>query len=628
METEIAAIRQYRREIMRTFLSSVSAVFRGALRAFRSFPASSGCALAFAAVTAVQIQMDWSVREPYEFVSDCLLWAFALGVLFSIMAVTAAQSRFRTPQAFLLANLLGVASAAFTYLGLDLFGGVEQAGSTYRVISDLAAARVAAAMLVCLIVFVLLAADPKDRFAESLFMVHKAFFIALLYGLVLLLGTMGVARVVQSLLYHDMSYKVYSYLGTLVGLLTYTIFLGYFPDFGGGDVSRDAAQKQPRFIQVLFGSILVPVVLALTVVLLLWAGKTIFSGMQVSFVRLSSIAAAYTIGGLWLHVMISGQESAPARLYRKVYPIASAVILLFEAWAVIRQLKTTGLKTEEYLFLLIWVLAAVGSVLLLFKMTGAHRLLAVLACALTVFAVLPVVGYQAMPVRAQTKRLEALLTGEKILKNNQLTPATLQPDQQVRANITDAVDFLANVQDAKLPAWFDPDLSMGDTFREKLGFDKTWISSDGEETTNPDPYRGTYLSLSPAVVNLSNYRWEVNLQSASGKGGDSASFTGDRGTYQVDWSTAEDGVPTLRITRDGTVLLKQDLTSYLDGIREKYPPQQSGNAEAPLGDMSLTLETADLRVFLIFSNVSISVDSSGATSYWVSLKDFYLSETP
>ena len=69
------------------------------------------------------------------------------------------------------------------------------------------------------------------------------------------------------------------------------------------------------------------------------------------------------------------------RLYRSVYPIAALVILAFEAWAVIVRLMESGLKTTEYVFILIWVLAAVGSILLLtmrgagaWKLTG-HWLL-------------------------------------------------------------------------------------------------------------------------------------------------------------------------------------------------------------------------------------------------------------
>lgn len=615
---------------MNAFAQSVSNVFMGVKKAFRTFPASIGCALAFAVVTAIRIELDWPQQEPYNFLFNCLHWAFALGAVFSLAAVTAAQSRLNTARAFLTANLLGAAAAAATFFGLYRFGGTEQAGARYASVSALAATRVGAAILVCLIAFILIAGYPKDRsdFTSSFFMAHKAFFIALIYGLAILAGTTGVARAVQSLIYREMSEKVYMYIGTLVGFLTYTIFIGYFPDFrkGSNDERREAAQRQPRFIEVLFGYILIPIMLALTAVLLIWAGKTVLSGVQVPFVRLSAIAASYTVGGLWLHAMVAGHKSGIAGLYRRVYPAASIVILLFEAWAVINQLRNTGLKLTEYVFILIWVLAAAGSVSLLIRKTGAHGFIAVLACVLAVFSVLPAVGYQALPVKAQVGRLEALLAGEGMLDGNRLSPAVSEPGPDVRAAITDAVDYLADARDAKLPAWFDRDLREGDVFKTKLGFEKTWTETDGAE---PVENRGTYLSLSPAAVDISGYTWAVNPQDGYGKGGDYADVAGSRGTYRIYWIVSDGGVPSLKILLNDRVILERDLNEYIDAVSEKYPPGHTGNAQAPLEDMSLRLETAEIRALLVFNDISISVDPQNDTiNYWLGLKDLYLGENP
>jgi hypothetical protein len=135
-------------------------------------------------------------------------------------------------------------------------------------------------------------------FAKSFFMTHKAFFIALIYGAVMFAGGAGVAGTVQALLYKDMSRKVYMYIGTIAGFLAYSIFIGYFPDFSknNDDPKRDMVQKQPRFIEILFEYIMLPLALALTAVLLIWSVKTIITGEQVPFMRLSSIAAGFATG--------------------------------------------------------------------------------------------------------------------------------------------------------------------------------------------------------------------------------------------------------------------------------------------------------------------------------------------
>lgn len=616
---------------MNVFTRSVSNVLKGSLEAFRTFPASLGCALAFAVVTAVRIQLDWQQQEPLNFLFGCLHWAFALGAVFSLAAITAAQSRSGTARASLGANLLGAAVALVTFLGLFLFGAGEVVGTRYAVVSSLAAARVGAAILASFIAFIILAGDPEDHagFPASFFMTHKSFFIALLYGAVILAGAAGVARAVQSLLYNAMSGKVYMYIGTVAGFLAFSVFVGYFPDFhkGAADDSRLAARRQPRFIEILFGYIMVPLVLALTAVLLIWAGKTVLGGMQVSFVRLSAISAAYTIGGLWLHAMVAGHTSGPAKLYRRVYPVASLVILVFEAWAVANQLRDSGLKLTEYVFILIWILAALGDVLLLIRKSKAHRTIAVLACILAVLSVLPLVGYHALPVRAQLARLEALLSGEGILSGETLIPAAAEPDQAVRAAITDAVDYLANAQDAKLPAWFDQDLDQSNVFRTKLGFEKTWTG--GEYPDNPGEYLGVYLSLPSQAVDISGYRWALNPQEESGKGEGPVAINGSRGTYQIDWTVSGTGIPSIRILLDGNSVIEQDLSGYLAALFEKYPPGRDGGAEATLDDMSLRLETAEIDVLLVFSNVSVTVDTTNDTiEHWVVLKDLFLKENP
>ena len=617
---------------MNTFAHFISNDFKGALKSFRTFPASLGCALAFAIITAIRIQLDWPQQEPFNFLFNCLHWAFALGAIFSLAAITAAQSRFDTAKMNLTANLLGIAVAAATFLGLYFLGGTALTGSRYYVVSALAATRVSVAMFVCFTAFIILAGYPKDRsdFTSSFFMTHKAFFIALLYGAVILAGTMGVARAIQALLYHNMSSKVYMYIGTFVGFLSYSIFVGYFPNFrrGADDERREIAQKQPRFIEILLGYILIPIVLALTVVLLLWAGKTILSGMQVPFVRLSVISASYTIVGLWLYALVSRYESGLAKFYRRVYPIASMVILVFEAWAVINQLRTSGLKLTEYIFILIWVLAAIGVVLLFLLKSKAHQIIALVACGLAVFSVLPAIGYHVLPVKAQVNRLQTLLVGQGILNDGKLAPAATKPNQDVRAAITDAVDYLANSPDAKLPAWFNEGLDKNEVFQAKLGFEKTWVQ-DKNAYPEPGGYLGTYLTLPNAAVNISGYSWAVNLQDEFGKGQGQATVKGTRGTYQIYWTASNGGIPSLQIFLDDRLILDKDLKSYIGDISKKYPPAQAGNTEAPLEDMSLQFKTPEADVLIVFSNIEISVDATNDTvTYWLVLKDIYFRENP
>lgn len=607
---------------MNSFTRSISNIFGGAVRAFETFPAAILSALAFAIVTMIRIQLDWPAQEPYNFLFNCLHWAFALGAVFSMAAITIAQSRFNNKSAFLIANLIGVAVTAIAFLMLYFLGEAHtDITARYAIISSLAAARVGAAILVSFLVFIVIAAYPKEQsdFARSFFMTHKAFFIALIYGIIIMAGTSGIAGAVQALLYHEMSGKVYMYLGTLTGFLAFTIFLGYFPDFRKGvmDEHREIAQKQPRFIEILFSYIIIPILLALTLVLFLWSGRTILTGTWPEFVQLAGIATAYSSIGLWLHIMVTHHESGLAKFYRRFYPFAALIILAFEAWALSVQLGNSGLKTTEYWFILVWIIAVIAAVLLLILKAKAHHLIIALICAVAVFSVLPLVGYHSLPVTAQVNRLEKLLSSQGMLENSKLIPATAEPELSVRESITDAVNFLAYAEDAKLPIWFNKNFNEHDTFKTGFGFEPVWPKpNDGAVD-----YLGTSLHLKPDAIDVSDYKWGIHLQ------GDKTKITGDKGVYTIDWKiNSIDGIPTLKISLDDRVILDKDMNGYINEITAKFPPgQQTGPIEASLEDMSLRLENQEVSVLLIFNNVQINVDPLGdRINYWFDLDMIYL----
>lgn len=619
---------------MNSFTQSVMNAFEGAIKATGRFPAAILNALAFVIVTIIRIHLDWPQQEAYNFLFNCLHWSFALGAIASMAMIVIAQSRYKNNRVFLAANLLGIAAAVVTFLLLYFFGELQTGnGETrYSVISNLAAVRVSVAILISFLIFIIAAGYPKDKsdFSRSFFMTHKAFFIALIYGIVIMAGASGVAGAVESLLYNNMSEKVYMYIATLTGLLAFTIFLGYFPDLKKGttDDYRETAQKQPRFIEILFVYIMIPIILALTIVLFLWAGRTILTGIWPPFIRLAGIATSYSFIGLWLHIMVTHHKSELAKFYRQVYPFAALVILTFEAGALISQLNKFGLKFAEYSFALVWIVAVVSAVLLLILKAKAHTPIVALTCIVAVISVLPVAGYHALPVASQVDRLEELLVNEKMLENDQLSPANVEPELSVRESITDAVYYLAYAENPKLPTWLDTgitELSNTDIFQKRLGFAPVWPKVDDGFNGGSDQL-GTFLYLKTQPIDVSGYDWMINLMEYREKEVKSATITGANGEYDIEWVvTSDDGIPSLRIKLDDQVILEEDMNSYIDMISKKYPPgKQSGMIEADLDDMSIKLESEEVSVLIVFNNVDINLHPmKDEINYWFNMNMLY-----
>ena len=619
---------------MNVLSRSISQIFQGAVKAFQTFPAAIGCALAFAIVTIIRIYLDWPQQEAFNFLFNCLHWSFAVGAILSLAITTAVKSRINNRNAFLIGNMLGLLVVAFTFILLYFFGQSADESSRYAVISGISQARAGVAMLIGMLAFIYLAGYPNDQsdFSKSFFMTHKAFFIALIYGLVIMSGASGVAGAVKALLYHGMSYKVYMYIGTFTGFMAFTIFLGYFPDFRKDQIDqhREVAQKQPRFMEVLFVYIMIPIVIALTFVLLIWAGRTVATGLWPSFIQLSGIATSYAIGGIWLHIMVTHHESTLAGLYRKFYPIAALVILAFEAWALFVQLGKSGLKMTEYTFSLLWIITVAAVILLIIIKADAHPKIVAITCIMALIYVLPIVGYYALPVTAQADRLEKLLVSQGMFVDGKIIPAnkTNLPEPALRESITDAVDYLANARDAKLPTWFDKNLRDNEVFISKLGFEQAWAKPQDVYGNGSGAYMGTSIYLPPEAINIKNYSWALNFQGDFQKGKEYLTLIGDRGTYRIYWTlNTQDGIPTLRIVLNDKTILNHDLNDFIDQISKKFPPKQAEPYEASFKDMSMQLGNQDIDVLLVFSNVDINVDPQSDTiNYWLNLNALYLNE--
>jgi len=618
---------------MNAFKQSIKQIVTGAIKGFKTYPATIAFAFAFSLVTMVRIQLDWPEQEAYNFLFNCLHWTFALGAIFSLATITATKSRYEGKKQFLIANGMSVVVALITFILLYAFGQfteIIEASRTMR-LSELAIARVMAAVVVSFISFIILAGRPKEQsdFSRAFFMTHKAFFIAALYGLVIMGGASAVAGAIQVLLYSDMSVKIYEYIGTLTGFLAFTIFVGYFPDFTKGSVDerREIVQSQPKFAEVLLSYIMVPIALAMTVVLLLWVGRTISSGVSVPFSQLSGIATSYAVAGIWLYVMVTHHENGLAKFYKNFYPFAALMILAIEAWALYIQIAKFGIKTTEYSFLIVWIVAVVSVILLILKKSKAEPMIAMIFCTLVIISVLPIVGYQALPVTSQIGRLETLLNDEAMLVDGKIVPAALDPTLETKEAITDAVLFLANVQHAKLPTWFDRNLNSEVTFLSKLGFKQTWASSEIEIN---QPYIGTYLTLPNATFDIGAYDWVIKMETFKGSEQMTATVEGEKGTYLINWTMMpDDNVPVLKVERDGITLVEQGMNDYLDAILIKYPPGIQEQFQASQEDMSHLIETKDVRILLIFNQIEINIDKQqDRISYYMGLGDIYLYEKP
>lgn len=612
---------------MNTFTKSISDIFKRALSAFMMYPASIGSAIIFAIIVMIRIFLDWPEQESYNFLFNCLQWAFAVGSIWGLTLTVAARTKKQSQRSLLYANLMIGLMILLTFVLLFTLGMAKAPfkASRYDVLSTLAIARVSITLLVGFLSFIELMSFPraKSDFSRALFMTQKAFFIAMIYGLVLLLGSTGVATAIQNLLFPGMSEKVYMYISTLVGFIAFTIFVGYFPN-EDDDSRREITQKQPQFIEILFGYILIPIFFAMTLVLFAWSIKTFTTKTWPIFIELSSITFTYTLGGIWLHLMVTHHETPLANNYKRFYPFAALIILTFEARALFAQLSKFGLKTTEYYFILLWIVTVITAILLIIKKEKAHDLFVKMICVTAILSVLPFVGYHKIPVAMQVERLQHLLTEQNMLIKDEIVPAANDPESNVKEAITDAVMYLSYSESADLPVWFDTALSDQVTFKNKMGFEQTWPKIDLEAM--PVGYTGISLVLPTSVVNISEYEYMFTFDEAFQQTNPSASLTTDQGVYQIYWNVNErDQLPGIKVLKDDVVIIEQTMSSRVDELMGQMSSDKGPRRESTFEDMSVLIENDEVKLLIVFRNIEIFNDGN-QINYWFNLSNIYFHE--
>lgn len=595
------------------------------------YPTSIALAVGFTIITFIRIYLDYTDQIPYNFILTCLHMTFGASTFIGLLSTAWSEQKEDKKKYFLYANIGTVISFIIILVILYYFGAsTDSIGSGFGVrVSEISGARIAAIIGISLIWFIyFFSISHRDsNYPKALFMVQKSFIIALIYTLAVILGMTGIAGTIQALLYRGMSSKVYMYLSAISGLIGFLVFVSYFPKNNEADERWEEAQKQPKFIQILFGSILIPVISALTVVLLIWVIKTIITSNWPEFARLSSITTSYVVVGLWLYFMTSHFDTETTKKYRSIFPYTALAIMAFELVALIRQFGLHGLQTEEYVFSLLLVFGMGSSFILLMGIKDKYKMIVALLSVLIVISVLPFVGYHSAPVRYQVSRLENVLLSNSMIENGSIVHGDNISDDDKIA-ITDSVEFLSRIRDYELPTWMNSNYAYDKEFATVFGFDKKRISGDDAEKPYDDRNYGVFLQLSSEPLFIKDYEWVVHPSYAYSKDGAlTAEVKGVKGTYSFRWFDERGyDVPKIDVYMNDKAIYEGDIKEYTDKILSIYKNGKQVEG-ASIEDMQMNIVTDYVDIKIIFGSVNINIDPvNDQINRWVEIKSVYFNE--
>lgn len=617
---------------MNKLKQSLRELFIRSVDTLRRFPASIVLAIGFTIVTFIRIYMDFPEQIAYNYLLTCSHMAIGVGMFTGLFLTAWTGADPKSEKNFNYANIATILFTLVVFILLYNFGASSEAVDTgfgIRV-SEISGARITALITLSILWFIYsLSISHHDLgYPKALFMLQKSLVIALIYGLAILLGTTGIAGAVQALLYKGMSSKVYMYLSAISALMGFIVFVSYFPESGEKDDEErwEEAQKQPKFISILFGSILIPVISVLTIVLIVWIGKTIATSSWPEFGRLSSITSTYVFAGLWLYFMTSHFETEAAKKYRVLFPYSALIIMAFELVALVRQLQLHGVQNEEYAFGIVLIFGIGSSVILLLKLKDQYVKIIALISLLITISVLPYIGYHSAPVMYQLSRLENLLESNAMFKDGVILHGENVSDKDMIA-ITDSVEFLSWTRDYKLPEWFDRSYGYDKEFVETFGFDKK-RSDNNIKNPYDNQSLGIFLQLSSEPLNIKDYSWVVHPSYANSKDGSlTAEINGLNGKYTFRWLDNRGyDIPIVELFKDGENIYEGSIKEYTDKIISKY--KSGGSFESTsIEDMQFRISTDYVDVMIIFGSLNINVDPvNDEISRWVEIKAVYFKE--
>lgn len=315
----------------------------------------------------------------------------------------------------------------------------------------------------------------RDEFAFSRsFMVFvKAQFVAILFSLVLMLGLYAIVGA-YSFLIQTVDYTIYAHIGALTWFGFFTLyFLSLIPHFPTNIESADdnylRAAMVPRFLEILLSYIVIPIIIAYTLILLLYIIQNI-TGDFWNNSLLEPLLVSYVVAGWFTLFLIDTLENKTVRLFKKLFPPLLFIVTALQGASSFIKFQQLGITDGRYFILLFVIFSTLSSLIYLFwhrKMSWIPGLLIFLS----IISILPYIDAVSIGTYSQTQQLETTLNRNDMLANN-----TIQPNSKLstadKKRIVESYNYLQKVDELDKLPYFDTNYLSSREFAEVFGFDR------------------------------------------------------------------------------------------------------------------------------------------------------------
>lgn len=418
----------------------------------------------------------------------------------------------------------------------------------------------------------------KLSFNESFMSAFKAFFITILFTVIIAIGVSSILFAIDRLLF-SVDYKATLHLLNVVfSLFAPLYFLSFTPpyvDMEKNDIAKEdtlAKQEQvrqavscPRNLEILLSYVVIPLTVIYTAILLAYIVLNIGSSFWTDNL-LEPLLVSYAVTVILVYILASTIENKFAVVFRKIFPKVLIPIVLFQTIASILKIREMGITQGRYYVILFGVFATIAGLVFSFLPVRKNGLVAAVLIVFCLISIIPPIDAFTVSRVNQTHLLEDVLVKNKMLENNEVIPnPSISEKDKVR--VTETFDYLERMDYVKDVEWLPSDAATYQQFETTFGFAKEYENQNSFQS-------GQYVSLDwDNGLNLSveGYDQLIRLNLYGSQAGSSEegviSFEKDGSAYTLMQQLKDDGYYSLSLTdEEDKELIRIDMKEIFDEI--------------------------------------------------------------
>lgn len=536
---------------------------------------------------AVLSSYNISIRDSNNFIE--LLYSFIVGAATFMVLQMVYEHFYRKTGIRLMFCGLAVFAAILYYLIVE-FAVKEFDTETF--------VRTLVLLFILLVCFIWIPSiKAKVGFSESFMVVFKAFFIVVLYSLVLFLGISLIIMAFDTLI-AGVDSQIYSYIGNIIlyvyAPIHFLSLIPVYPEYEGKKpegqdsvILNEDNMEPSKFLEGLVSYIIIPVTAVFTVILLLYIILNITGDFWKDNL-MEPLLVAYAITVIVVYQLAFVIRSKPALYFRKIFPKVLIPVVLFQTISSALKIGEQGITSGRYYVIIFGVFATISAMLFSIRPEHKNNVIAPVLIALSLVSILPPVDAFTVSKHNQINRLKTVLEENDMFQDDKITPNKdiSTEDKQI---IIDTVNYLNRMDYAEDISWLHT-YNISYDFERVFGFPQYGYGKEAEEY---EAYR--YYLPETTAIDISGYDFFIEAELVGrGQGNRIAAYLLGGQNYILEQEGNEDIGELLLKDGQGSELIRYPLNDIFNRFRENK--DSSGEISMDEAEFKIENDKVILRI--------------------------------